>query len=190
MKSKSTSTSAYKICLIAFAICINYIGGQIALYLKLPIYLDSIGTVFIAAVLGPFYGMLPNALSGLLMGMTGDIYSLYYAPVGIVLGFTTGLVYRKYQPEKWKIIPAAVMITLPATIISSCITAFLFGGITSSGSSVLVQILSKTPLGMVGSCFAVQFVTDYVDRLICLYLAAVLMKAGSQEGLLGRIRHE
>lgn len=169
--------TTYKICLIAFAICINFIGGQIALLLKLPIYLDSIGTVFVAATLGPFYGMLPNLLSGMLMGMTVDIYSLYYAPVGIVLGFVTGLVYRKWQPKNWNIIPAAILITLPSTIISSCITAFLFGGITSSGSTILVQILSRTPLGLVGSCFVVQFITDYIDRLICLFVSAVLFRA-------------
>ena len=72
---KKTSTyrvSTYKICIVAFAIC----GGQIALFLKLPIYLDSIGTVFIASTLGPIYGMLPNVISGLFMGMTVDVYSL------------------------------------------------------------------------------------------------------------------
>ena len=62
---KTEKISVQKICMIAFAICINFVGGQIALFLKLPIYLDSIGTVFVAAVLGPFYGMLPNLLSGL-----------------------------------------------------------------------------------------------------------------------------
>lgn len=158
--------------MIAFAICINFVGGQIALLLRLPIYLDSIGTVFVASTLGPFYGMLPNLLSGLLMGMTVDVYSLYYAPVGIVLGFVTGLVYRKWQPKKWGILPAALLITLPSTIISSCITAFLFGGITSSGSTILVQILARTPLGMVGSCFVVQFITDYIDRVLCLAVSA------------------
>ena len=60
---------------------------------------------------------------------------------------------------------------------SSRKAAFLFGGITSSGSSILVQLLAKTPLGMVGSCFAVQFITDYIDRILCLALAAVLMGA-------------
>ena len=159
---KTEKINVQKICLIAFAICINFVGGQIALFLKLPIYLDSIGTVFIASILGPFYGMLPNLISGLLMGMTVDVYSLYYAPVGIVLGFVTGLVYRKFQPKKWQIFPAAIAITLPSTLISSCITAFLF---------------AKTPLGMVGSCFAVQFITDYIDRILCLALAAVLMGA-------------
>ena len=52
---KTEKISVQKICMIAFAICINFVGGQIALFLKLPIYLDSIGTVFVAAVLGPFY---------------------------------------------------------------------------------------------------------------------------------------
>ena len=163
---KTEKISVQKICMIAFAICINFVGGQIALFLKLPIYLDSIRTVFVAAV-----------LSGLLMGMTVDIYSLYYAPVGILLGFVTGLVYRKFQPKKWQIFPAALVITLPSTIISSCITAFLFGGITSSGSTVLVQLLAKTPLGMVGSCFVVQFITDYIDRVLCIAVAAVLITA-------------
>ena len=176
MERTAERNVAYKICIVALAICINLVGGQIALFLKLPIYLDSIGTVFIAAVLGPFYGMIPNVISGIFMGMTVDIYSLYYAPVGIILGFVTGLVYKKYQPKKWWILLAAVVITLPSTIVSSCITAFLFGGITSSGSSLIVQLLSRTPLGMVGSCFVVQFLTDYLDRVICLYVVAVLTK--------------
>lgn len=174
---KTGKISIYNLCFIAIAICINFIGGQIALVLKLPIYLDSIGTVLTAIVLGPIYGMLPNVLSGLIMGMTVDVYSLYYAPVGIILGFVTGLVYKKYQPKKWWILVAAAVITIPSTIVSASITSFLFGGITSSGSSILVQLLSKTSLGMVGSCFVVQFITDYIDRVICLYLASVLIKA-------------
>ena len=121
---KSGKISVYNLCFIAFAICINLIGGQIALFLKLPIYLDSIGTVFTAITLGPVYGMLPNVLSGLLMGMTVDVYSLYYAPVGMILGFVTGLVYQKYRPKKWWILAAAAVITIPATIASACITAF------------------------------------------------------------------
>ena len=36
---KTEKISVQKICMIAFAICINFVGGQIALFLKLPIYL-------------------------------------------------------------------------------------------------------------------------------------------------------
>ena len=82
------------ICMVAMAVGINVVGGQIALALHLPVYLDSIGTVLIGALLGPFYGMLPNLLSGILMGMTTDIYSLYFAPVGMITGFLSGLVFQ------------------------------------------------------------------------------------------------
>jgi energy-coupling factor transport system substrate-specific component len=46
----------------------------------------------------------------------------------------------------------------------------LFGGITSSGSTILVQLLAKTPLGLTASVFVVQFITDYIDRFISLIL--------------------
>ena len=75
--------NAYQICLVALAVGINIAGGQIALLLKLPVYLDSIGTILTGALLGPWFGMLPNLISGIFMGMTVDIYSLYFAPVVI-----------------------------------------------------------------------------------------------------------
>ena len=62
-----------RLCMIAMAVCINVAGGQLALMLRLPIYLDSIGTILIGAWMGPFYGMLPNMISGVLMGFTTDI---------------------------------------------------------------------------------------------------------------------
>lgn len=98
MKTKFT---IYHISMIALAVVLNLIGGQIALMLKLPIYLDSMGTMFIAAVYGPFYGMLPSLLSGVILGITVDMYSLYYAPVGIFLGLLAGFVWRKKQDKRW-----------------------------------------------------------------------------------------
>ena len=43
--------------------------------------------------------------------------------------------------------------------------------------TVLVQLLAKTPMGMVGACFVVQFFTDYIDRVICLFVVSALTKA-------------
>lgn len=65
---------------------------------------------------------------------------------------------------------AAALITVPGTIVSSLICAGLFGGITSSGSTVLVQLLSHTPLGMTASIFLVQVITDLADRTVSLFL--------------------
>lgn len=165
------------LCFIALAVCINIIGGQIALFLKLPIYLDSIGTILTGALLGPLYGVLPNLVSGLLMGFTTDIYSLYFAPVGMITGLMAGLVLKKGKSTGPALFAAAAAVTIPGTLVSSCINTVLFGGVTSSGSTLLVQLLTKTPLGLTASIFAVQILTDYLDRLISIFLVNRLRKA-------------
>ncbi len=47
---------------IPVAIAINMVIGQIVLLLKLPVYLDSIGTMLVAALCGPWAGALTGAL--------------------------------------------------------------------------------------------------------------------------------
>ena len=188
MKIENKKITTYQICLVALAVGVNIVGGQIALFLKLPVYLDSIGTIFAGAVLGPWFGMIPNILSGIFMGMTVDIYSLYFAPVGIV----SGLVFQKMSVKKGRIFLAAAVISVPGTIVSALINAVLFGGVTSSGSSILVQMLSKTPLGLTGSIFTVQFLTDYADRCISVFAVSALITAmggGMVAKLSGRINN-
>ena len=175
-REENSIISVRKMCVVALAIVLNVIGGQIALMLHLPIYLDSIGTIMIAMLYGPVYGMLPPLLYGLVMGFTLDIYSLYFMPVGLMLGLMTGLVSKYFSLKKWRMIPGAMMITVPGTIVSSIITAVLFGGITSSGSTVIVQVLNKAGMGLTASVFIVQILTDYVDRLLSLVVVSYLFR--------------
>lgn len=165
-----------QICMISIAILINLIGGQIALLLKLPIYLDQIGTIFIATIYGPFISILPSFISPIILGITGDPFAIYYIPVGILIGVLSGIFLKNNHLSITQMISRTLLITLPSTFIAALITSYLFGGITSSGSTYLVQLLSKTPLGLTVSCFIVQFLTDYFDRFISIYLIQVLLK--------------
>lgn len=177
---KQRNSSVLPLCMVGMAVCINLVGGQIALTLRLPVYLDSIGTILTGALLGPWYGMIPNLLSGILSGMTTDIYALYFAPVGMLVGMMAGFVLHGAagREPKWSglFVPAA-LVTVPGTILSSVICAVLFGGITSSGSTILVQLLAKTPLGLTASVFVVQIATDYLDRLISIFAAVCILRA-------------
>ena len=95
----------------------------------------------------------------------------------MITGFMAGLAGSHCSLNKKKLFLPALAITVPGTVISSLICAVLFGGITSSGSTILVQLLAKTPLGMTASVFVVQIVTDYLDRLISLFAAVCLLQA-------------
>ena len=186
--NRTRNMTTLQLCMLAMAVCINVAGGQLALMLRLPIYLDSIGTILTGLWMGPLCGMLPNLLSGIILGMTTDIYSLYFAPVGMITGLMAGIagmvmkgLLSERNVRKRQILTGAFLITVPGTLVSSVINAVLFGGVTSSGSSILVQLLAKTPLGMTGSIFAVQILTDYLDRVIALALAVAVLQVLPQD---------
>ena len=172
---RNNHISVYQLCLVAMAVVMNAAGAQLALTLGLPVYLDSIGTILAGAMLGPVYGMLPSLLSGIVLGMTIDIYSLYFAPAGMIVGLMSGLAWKMNLAEKGRLWLAAAVVAVPGTLVSSVICAVVFGGITSSGSMFLVQLLARTPLGMTASIFVVQVVTDYLDRFISLFFVMVLL---------------
>lgn len=162
---------------LALAAVLNIAGANIALLLRIPLYLDTLGTFLASILFGPFYGMIPGLISGLLTGITTDIYSLFYLPVQLVTGFAAGLLfYRKtFKTKEYRILLYAFIVTLPGTTVSASITAFLFGGITSSGSTILVQLLHHTGLNMTASVFFVQLVTDYLDRAVMLCLSVFVL---------------
>lgn len=173
MKKISTRT----VTLLALCIALNVVGGNIALMLKLPVYLDSIGTVLAAAVFGPLGGMLAGGTTGLLMATT-DLYSLFFMPVQLLTGLVAGLLYRRVKPatfkNNWWL---ALAISLPGTIVSTIITVILFHGITSSGSSMLVQVLLGTGMSKPLAVFLIQIGTDYVDRFLTVYVVALVYRA-------------
>lgn len=164
-----------QLCLLALAAALNTAGASVALVLRLPIYLDTLGTMLAAALFGPFWAMVPGLISGLFCGITSDIYALYYIPVQLITGFAAGLVFKRFTPKGWKILPASLFVSLPGTAVSASVTALLFGGITSSGSTLLVQLLHGMGANLTLSVFLVQAATDYADRAIVMAAALAVL---------------
>lgn len=86
--------SSQALVLIVISIAINMIGGQLASMVKLPIFLDSIGTLISAVLLGPVIGMLTGLLTNLLWGLLTDPIAAAFAPVAMVIGLVAGWLAR------------------------------------------------------------------------------------------------
>ena len=67
--------------------------------------------------------------------------------------------------------------TVPTSIISATIAAFLFGGVTSSGSSYIVQILSHFNVPVVVGVFVTQVFTDYADKFLAVVLVGIVVNS-------------
>ena len=162
-------------------IVLNVAGAFIAMNLKLPIYMDSIGTVITAALLGPFYGGLAGLLGGIASGFTFDVYSFYYAIPQMTTGIMAGFLFRTFW-MKGKYLPiGSFFATLPCTLLSAVVTAVCFGGLTSSGSSLIVILLKKFGIPLTASVFVTQILTDYTDKFLAISLATVVLSAMSYE---------
>lgn len=179
--SDGRNFTTLKQCMVALGIVLNIVGAFIALNLRLPVYLDSIGTVLSGALLGPVYGVATGVLGSFISGITFDIYSLYYAPVQILTGLMAGWMFRTKWLRGYRLPIGGLALSLPTSIASAAITAFLFGGITSSGSSYLVVLMSKLGMNLTLSCFLVQVLTDYADKLIAVLLVAAVLKVLTPE---------
>jgi energy-coupling factor transport system substrate-specific component len=162
--------------LIPVAIAINIIIGQIVVLLKLPVYLDSIGTVLVGAICGPWAGALTGTLANIVWGLLIDPNALPWFPVAAAIGFVAGLcanagLFRSW----WKVIVTGLCIAVASTIVSTPIGVYLFGGITGSGSSLITAYLMATGQGLWQAVIGTNLVTEPVDKTATALLAYAIV---------------
>src|SRR6476619_6599253 len=98
LESISSQFDTRTIVLIPIAIAINIVLGQtVSAALKIPIYLDSIGTILVGVLAGPIPGLVTGLLANLIWTyvLPAPFHSDYAAPFAVVaawIGFFAGLV--------------------------------------------------------------------------------------------------
>lgn len=178
-----------RITMAAVAAALNIVGANIALLLRFPLYLDAVGTVFSASLLGPGYGIATGIIATCINQIT-DPFAIWFMPSNMITAVMTGLIFKKCRKDYRftpKVLMIALLISLPGTAVSSLTAAYLFGGVTSSGSSIIVQILHNMGMGLVASVFVTQVITDYLDRLLALSLSLLIIKVLPQK-ILEKVR--
>jgi energy-coupling factor transport system substrate-specific component len=83
-------TGSAGIVLILACIGINFAGHAVAVGLKLPLFLDSIGTILSAVVAGPWVGGSVGFISNLVSSNMIDPIASSYSVVSLAIGFAAG----------------------------------------------------------------------------------------------------
>ncbi len=163
--------------LIPVAIAINIAIGQIVVTLKLPVYLDSIGTVLVAVICGPWAGAVTGTLSNVIWGLTLDPNAFPWWPVAFFIGFVAGWCAKFGLFKRWsRIAVAGFLVALTAAIVSTPIGVFIYGGITASGSSFITAYLLQTGQGVWQAVFSTNFLVEPVDKISTAFLAAIIIQ--------------
>lgn len=170
-------TNTFKITIMSIAVVLNIIGAFIAVALKLPIFIDTIGTFLSAFLFGPIGGILTGIVTSLINGLTFDPYSIYFIPVQVVIGLMAGICYKKNLFKGKFLILGIIITTVMGSLMASLISAFVFGGITSSGTSFIVMYLKEAGVNIVASIFSTQILFDLLDKSITVLVVLTILKS-------------
>jgi len=162
--------------LIPIAVAINFAGGQLASLLKLPLYLDTIGTIFVAMLCGPWVGGLAGLVTNLVLGIANPIY-IPFAIVNITVGLVTGFLARnKGFSTWWRWIISMVLMALASIITAAPIVVLMFGGITSSGTSLITATLMATGTNIWKAVVSTELVFTVIDRVISFGITYLILR--------------
>ncbi|WP_320174048.1 ECF transporter S component [Maridesulfovibrio sp.] len=164
--------------LIAVAIVINIAVGQLVSLLKLPIFLDSIGTVMVGVLAGPWAGGLAGLITNLIWGVISSPVAAAFAPVAMVIGIAAGVCARMGMFKTWwTSIIAGLIITVFNSVVAVPIRLYMFGGITGSGADFAMAYLLALGRDLFGSVVVTVFTTNVIDKVATAVLVWGIVKS-------------
>lgn len=184
-KKKMTFTEGLKaqfstksLVLIPIAVGINLIGGTLCSALKLPLFLDMIGTIVIACLSGPWVSALCGLLTNVFLALVANPVYLPYSVVSILCGLVTGYMVRAGLFKKiWGTILIWLACTVTNTISASLITIFVYGGATGvTGSSVFTATLIAATKDIMMAVFSSSFLENLIDKGIAFFIAFIIVQ--------------
>lgn len=162
--------------LIPIGVATNFIGGQLANLLKLPIYLDSIGTVLVGALCGGLPGAVVGAVSNVINSITNPT-TMAYAIISVVIGILAGWFSRAgWFLKLWKALLTVIPFALVGGAGGALITIWLFGGLTPSGNSVIVAALHAAGLELNTAVYIAGIPFDMLDKLLTVLVVFLILK--------------
>ena len=162
--------SLLSLLLIPIAVAINYVGGQLAVLLKLPFYLDVIGTIMAAMLGGPWIGALAGLVTNLILGITNPTF-LPFAIVNVAVGLVTGFCARKdYFRDIPRIILSIIYMSLISLVTSIPIVVLMFGGVTGGGTSLITGVLMASGRDIWVAVTSTEILFTGLDRIISILI--------------------
>lgn len=163
--------------LIPIAVGINYIGKTFASTLKLPLWLDSIGTVLAGFLAGPIIGALAGLVNNIVYGLTLSPIAFVYGLTSIFIGFVAGFfAYREWISSWLQAVTLGVLIGFVAILVSTPLNIFFWEGQTGNlwGDALFAFSLAKTSSIWISS-FLSQFVIDLPDKIVTVLLSYAIL---------------
>jgi energy-coupling factor transport system substrate-specific component len=170
---------AYVVALVPVAAALNIVGGTINTALRLPTFLDMIGTAVVAILLGPWWGAL--------VGVIGNVGGAFFTgPVGIPFALVNvaGALVWGYGVRSLGMAASAtrffllnIVVALVTSAIAAPIVVFAFGGATGHTSDALTAAFATAGQNLLAATLASSVIVSLADKIISGFLALAIIDA-------------
>ncbi|MBU8919052.1 CD3073 family putative ECF transporter S component [Neobacillus sp. 114] len=173
MKTSKTMILTYS----AMGIALNVILGTVVSSLKIPLlFLDTIGTVLIAVLFGPWWGALAGALTNVVLGVTTGGSAIFFGLVNVAIALVVGYIAKRFDFTKWYVaLITGLILSVVAPLIGTPIAVALFGGLNGSGMDVVVLWLRAAGDSVFASTFISRITGNFVDKIITCLLVMFMV---------------
>jgi len=163
--------------LVVVCACLNLGTGFVVATIRLPFYLDSIGTV-LATMLG---GVWAGIACGLLSVLVGTAYTptlwAYAGTTVAIAGYVAAVRRVGYLQRLIPTVFLGLGLGVVSAIVSAPVTTFVWKGVSFSGADAITAFFSATGETLLNSVVLGGIATDPVDKLVTsLVVLAVLRR--------------
>lgn len=160
--------------LIPVGIAVNIVGGQIAILLKLPIWLDAIGTILIGAICGIVPGLIVAGITQIINAISLPTI-LPYMIVGFAMAFVSSVFAKRHFFDSFsKALLLGIIVAIVTTAIAVPMDVIIFGGFVGTGNSIVAAGLMAmglpTAIAVTISSFCFGLVDKVLSVLVCYFI--------------------
>ena len=165
------SASAVRISLVLAFVSLNLTVGGLVSWLKLPVYLDSLGIVLATILLGWRYGVLCAVLT-CLIGFFSRPFLPFYTGTSVAIALTVEFLRQRNMYRNLGLaVVSGLVLAFVAAVCSAPVTAIVFGGVTASGSDLVTAFFRSAGRSLLESVMISGFTAEPVDKTLVTLVA-------------------
>lgn len=168
-----------QLALMGMLIALNVAIGGIVHVIKLPIFLDAIGTVLAVLLLGWEAGIVVGVLSFLVAAVVINPVYIWFIGTQAVIAIFIYLLAAKLASFKSlpRVIATGISLGIVAGIVSAPIIVIVFGGVAGSGRDLITAGLLSTGQQIYKAVLLSGAASEPVDKLIQVLTAFFVLKS-------------
>lgn len=161
----------------AICIAVNVILGLVVAGLNIPLlFLDTMGTIFMAACFGPAWGIAVAIGTHVIMGFMDGFVAFPFVLVSIATALIVGFMAKNGKFNLSRAIICGLILAAVSPLIGTPIRLILFGGFTGSGADVIIAGLRAAGSEIFAATFLGVVASNFVDKIVSCILVSLLMQ--------------